>query len=86
MAHIAKYNKDRLDIDIKCTVNKLFCHFSSSAKRTELKIIFELVDEEYHSLLLIWPAVTRVHACWPAVKAYFLSLGGTVSKVSVEAV
>ena len=51
MAHIAKYNKDRLDIDIKCTVNKLFCHFSSSAKRTELKIIFELVEEEYHSLL-----------------------------------
>lgn len=89
MAHIvhncAKYAGDRLDIDIESVVNKIFSHFSSSSKRNEeLKKIFAFVEEEYHVLLnhvstrwlSIWPAVTRLHACWPVVKAYFLSLGG----------
>uniref|UniRef100_A0A3B3QSD6 DUF4371 domain-containing protein n=1 Tax=Paramormyrops kingsleyae TaxID=1676925 RepID=A0A3B3QSD6_9TELE len=88
MAHIvrngAKYAADRLDIDIECTINKIYRHFSSSAKRTEeLKSLFEFVDQDYHALLRhvptrwlsIWPAVSRLHASWPAVKAYFLSLG-----------
>lgn len=88
MAHIvhncAKYAGDRLDIDIECTTNKIYSHFSSSAKRTEeLKSLFEFVDQDYHAVLRyvptrwlsIWPAVSRLHVSWPAVKAYFLSLG-----------
>lgn len=88
MAHVvhncAKYAGDKLDIDIECTTNKIYSHFSSSAKRTEeLKSLFEFVDQDYHAVLRhvptrwlsIWPAVSRLHVSWPAVKAYFLSLG-----------
>lgn len=88
MAHVmyncVKYAGDKLDIDIKCTTNKIYSHFSSSAKRTEeLKSLFEFVDQDYHAVLRhvptrrlnIWPAVSRLHVSWPVVKAYFLSLG-----------
>ncbi|KAK7879558.1 hypothetical protein WMY93_033730 [Mugilogobius chulae] len=88
VAHIvhncAKHASDSLDIDIECIVNKVFSHFSSSAKRTEqLKQMFEFVEEDYLSMvkhvptrwLSIWPAVTRLHTCWQAIKAYFLSKG-----------
>uniref|UniRef100_A0A9J7YS77 Uncharacterized protein n=1 Tax=Cyprinus carpio carpio TaxID=630221 RepID=A0A9J7YS77_CYPCA len=87
MAHVmhncVKYAGDKLDIDIECTTNKIYSHFSSSAKRTEeLKSLFEFVAQDYHAVLRhvptrwlsIWPAVSRPHVSWPAVKAYFLSL------------
>jgi len=88
MAHVvhncAKYAGDKQEIDIESTINKIYSHFSSSAKRTEeLKSLFEFVDQDYHAVLRhvptrwlsIWPAVSRLHVSWPAVKAYFLSLG-----------
>ncbi|KAJ8416211.1 hypothetical protein AAFF_G00382330 [Aldrovandia affinis] len=88
MAHIvhnsAKHAGDRLNIDIESVVNKIFSHFSSSAKRTEaLKAVFAFVEEQYQVVrrhvptrwLSLWPAVKRLHDSWTAIKSYFLSLG-----------
>ncbi|XP_046896474.1 uncharacterized protein LOC124487236 [Hypomesus transpacificus] len=88
MAHIvhncAKHAGDMLNIDIESVVNKIFSHFSVSAKRTEeLKAVFAFVEEDYHAVrrhvptrwLSLWPAVQRLHNSWAAIKSYFLSLG-----------
>lgn len=88
MAHIvhntAKHAGDRLDIDIETVVNKIFSHFSSSAKRTEeLKAVFSFLEEDYLTVrrhvptrwLSLWPAVEQLHESWNALKSYFLTLG-----------
>lgn len=52
MHNCVKYAGNKLDIDIECTTNKIYSHFSSSAKRTkELKSLFEFVDQDYHAVL-----------------------------------
>lgn len=88
MAHVvhncAKYAADKLDIDIESVVNKIFSHFASSAKRSdELKAVFAFVGEDYLVMrrhvptrwLSLWPAVKKLHDCWPVIKNYFLLLG-----------
>jgi hypothetical protein len=75
-----------LNIDIDSEVNKIFSHFSVSAKRTEeFKAVFAFVEEDDHVVrrhvptrwLSLWPAVQRLHDSWAAIKSYFVSLGGS---------
>jgi hypothetical protein len=70
---------------IESLVVKICNHFSSSAKRNEELIkIFNFLDEDYKNLLhhvgtrwlTLYPAIEKLAKCWPAVKSYFLSLGG----------
>lgn len=90
MAHIvhnyATHAWDRMDIDSKSVVNKIFkmVFFSAFSKHTgELTEVFAFLEEHYQVLLrhvpiswlTLWPAVKRLHDSWGANKSHFLSLG-----------
>lgn len=87
-AHIlhntAKKASDVLNCDVESLILKLYNYFSISAKRVAtLKEMFDFVDLEWSELLRhvptrwlsLYPAIERVLKNWPAVKAYFQSIG-----------
>jgi pyruvate-formate lyase-activating enzyme len=78
----AKKAADKIAVDVKVLVVKLFNHFNSSAKRTAaLKSIFAFLKngEEKNELLrhvttyglTFHPAVIQLGQNWPAIKSYF---------------
>lgn len=87
-AHVAhnacKHACDQLSVDIETVVLKVYSHFSVSASRREnLRGFFEFVDIEWREILRhvctrwlsLYPAVERLLQSWPAITAYFRSLG-----------
>uniref|UniRef100_H3A0B7 DUF4371 domain-containing protein n=1 Tax=Latimeria chalumnae TaxID=7897 RepID=H3A0B7_LATCH len=87
-AHVAhntcKHASDQLSVDIDMTVLKIYSHFSVSAKhREKLRNFFEFVEIEWKEVLrhvsTRWlslnPAVDQLLRNWPAITAYFKSLG-----------
>lgn len=73
-----------LTYDVENLIMKVYAEFSNSAKRTrELQAFFEEFEIEYRKVLRHGPtrwlslgrAVDRLILSWPAVSAYFKSLG-----------
>ena len=72
-------------MDVETLIIKIYNEFSISAKNVaQLKEFYEFVELEWENILRhvptrwlsIYPALTRLLEKWPAIKAYFLSLGG----------
>ncbi|KAJ8913403.1 hypothetical protein NQ315_008796, partial [Exocentrus adspersus] len=75
MLHNASKNAlDKCNFDVETLVLKVYCHFSSHAKRVrELKDFFNFVDVEYRTV--IRHVTTRAVVVSCPIRSYFASLG-----------
>ncbi|CAG5082887.1 Protein of unknown function [Cotesia congregata] len=83
-----------LSYDVEMLVLKIYAEFACSAKKVDhLKTFFEEFDLEYRKIirhvstrwLSLFKCIDRLILYWPAIKAYFISIGKTECEAAIWA-